>query len=94
MSLSPAPLVASRVALMPDGDVAEVVLDNVGAVYARWNNGSTWSTWWSLGNQAQDVSIGAANVSSTDTACVSVTFKSGTRGFYGLTASGVEGVSL
>jgi hypothetical protein len=78
----------------PGTRTAEVVLDNTRTAYARWNNGSTWSQWWLLGSGIADVSVAAANVSSADTACVSVVFRGGDRGFHALTSSGVEGINL
>ena len=94
MSLTPAQLTASRIALMPDGDLAEVVLDDIGDAYARWYSDGSWSAWFFVGSPAVDVSVAAANVSSTDTAYVSMVFRGGGRGVCELTSSGVTGTSL
>jgi hypothetical protein len=93
MSLSPAQLTASRIALMPDGNIAETVIDNLGNAYARWFSG-LWSQWFLVGAQAVDVSIAAANISGTDTAYISMIFRGGGRGVYALTSTGVTGTGL
>jgi hypothetical protein len=93
MSLSPAQLTASRIAVLPDGNLAEAVIDNLGNAYARWNNG-TWSQWWAVGGPAVDISVTAANINSTDTAYISLTFRGGARAVYLLTSSGVAATGL
>lgn len=93
MSLSPAQLTASRIALMLDGNIAEAVLDDLGTVYARWFSG-TWSQWFLVGSPAVDVSVAAANVSSADVAYVSLTFRGGSRAVYALTSGGVTSTAL
>jgi len=93
MSQSPGPLTASRIALMPDGSVAEVVLDSAGKAFGRWNGGS-WSNWYPVAASIVDISIAASQVSSSDTAVCSATFSDGSRGFYLLTPSGITVADL
>jgi hypothetical protein len=94
MSQTPGTLAASRVALMPDGDLAEAVLDDNGHAFARWYSSGAWSQWFFVGAPAVDVSVAGANVSSTDTAYVTMIFSGGGRGVYQLTSSGVTSVNL
>lgn len=63
----PGELTASRVAVLPGGDVAEVVLaERTGAygtrfreAYARWFSDGAWSAWHFVTEGAEDVSIAA-----------------------------------
>jgi len=60
----------SRIAVLPNGDVAEVVLqDGGGFVAAHWHDGQSWSDWQLVATGAVDVSIAAAGA---DTAYISV----------------------
>ncbi|MGH3254810.1 MAG: hypothetical protein ACRDOU_05270 [Streptosporangiaceae bacterium] len=82
---------------MPDGTLAEAVLDTGGSAFARLYSSGSWSQWWAIGSNAVDVSVAAANVSTVDTAYVSVTFRGGSpadRGIYALTSSGITGTAL
>jgi hypothetical protein len=62
---APGDLIASRIAVMADGAVAEVVLTERPApyastlreAYARWHSGGAWSAWRLVADSAFDVSI-------------------------------------
>jgi hypothetical protein len=92
---SPGKITQSRLALMPDGSLAEAALDTEHTAWARWYTGGNWGTWHLVGSNAIDVSITAANVSSSDTAYVSIAHKPPTsRSVYSLTSSAVTATSL
>jgi hypothetical protein len=99
MSLTPKRLTATSIAVLPDGSVAQAVVDIAQQAYARWYSGGSWSPWWRVAGPAADVSVAGASVASSDVAYVSVAFAeygdvAGTPGVYALSASGVSGTSL
>ena len=63
----PGDLIASRVAVLTDGTVAQVVLSErtgpyavtLREVYARWHGGGAWSPWRLIVGDAHDISIAA-----------------------------------
>ncbi len=63
----PGELIAARVAVMPDGDVAEIILTERAApykerlreAYARWFGDGAWSAWHLVAEAVNDVSITA-----------------------------------
>jgi hypothetical protein len=81
MASSPSRFVQHRLALLPDGDLAETALDSRGNAWARWRSSGEWSRWWALAGGAIDVSVTAAVVAvedSTISCCyVTVTFDRG-----------------
>jgi hypothetical protein len=56
----PGSLTASRITTWPGGVVAEVVIDEGTASFARWFGGGSWSAWWPIAEGVRDVSIAAA----------------------------------
>lgn len=62
---APGELIASRVAVMPDGAVAEVIITEVMRPYAvtcrearaRWHRDGGWSPWWLVTENAYDISV-------------------------------------
>jgi hypothetical protein len=99
MSLTPKRLTATSIAVLPDGSVAQAVVDIAQRAYARWYSDGSWSPWWAVASSAADVSVAGASVESLDVAYVSVAFVEhgevvGTPGIYALSASGVSGTSL
>lgn len=63
----PGELIAARVAVMPNGDVAEIILtertgpyrDRLSEAYAGWFGGGAWSAWHLVAEAVHDVSITA-----------------------------------
>jgi hypothetical protein len=99
MSLAPKRLTATSIAVLPDGSVAQAVVDISQQAYARWYSDGSWSPWWTLASSAADVSVAGASVESSNVAYVSVAFADygdvvGTPGVYALSSSGVSGASL
>ena len=66
----PGSLMASRIASLPGGVVAEVVIDERTAVWARWLSEGSWSDWWPVTDGARDVSV-AADAAQPETVLVS-----------------------
>jgi len=101
MSESPGKLAASQVVTMPDGNVAEVVLDVDGNVFARWRTCGhlrehpRWSPWAPVDTGAVAVFLAPApqqtRVTGKATAHLTVTSDGspGGRTVYSLTADGV-----
>ena len=62
---APGQLIASRVAVMPDGAVAEVIITEVmrpyavtcREVHARWHRDGAWSPWQLVTENASDISV-------------------------------------
>lgn len=75
---SPARFTQHRLALLPDGDIAEAALDSRGQAWARWRTSGSWSRWWPLAGGAIDTSVTASVVDSAISCCyVTVTFDRG-----------------
>lgn len=63
----PGELIAARVAVLPDGDVAEVIVTErtgpysvtLREAYGRWVGGGAWSAWRLVAEAVSDVSIAA-----------------------------------
>jgi hypothetical protein len=104
---APGELTASRVAAWPDGTVAEVVLNERTAAYARWHSGGAWGAWLFIADGVRDVSVCAGNSGEEPAALVSVVrfvplpfggiaarHVSRTSAFYRLTASGIVPADL
>lgn len=98
----PGELTASRVAARPDGTVAEVVLNERTAAYARWHSGGAWGAWHFIADGVTDISVCAGSSGEEPAALVSVVrfvplplggiaahHVSRTSAFYRLSASGV-----
>lgn len=88
----------ARIAVLPGGDVAEVIIQSAGGyVAAHWHDGSRWLDWHLIDSGAVDVSIAAAGV---DAAYISVL--AGTpseppirsRSVYRFTVSGFERLGI
>jgi hypothetical protein len=73
MSHAPGRITHTRIALLPDGDLAEVALDSTRDVFARWCTGGTWSEWKQVGSGAADVDITAGSVDGTTKAHIVLT---------------------
>jgi hypothetical protein len=64
---APGDLIAARIAVLPNGDVAQVVLSErtgpyavtLREAYARWYGGGAWSPWRLIAGDAHDISIAA-----------------------------------
>jgi len=62
---APGSLTASRVAVLPDGAVAEAVIAESAEpyavkrtdAYARWFSDGAWSPWWLVAENVSDISI-------------------------------------
>lgn len=54
---APGNLIASRVAMLPGGIVAEVVLNERTEAFVRWFGGGSWSAWRPVAERVRDVSI-------------------------------------
>jgi hypothetical protein len=67
-------LTAARIAVTPDGNIAQAVIDHLGSAFTRWYTGGSWQPWHGLGPGVADVSISAANFNGTDTAYICATF--------------------
>lgn len=69
----PGKLAVSQIALMPDGNAAEVVLDVDGHAFARWQlvgglrTRPWWSEWWPLGDGVVSVFLAPAAQASRNT---------------------------
>jgi hypothetical protein len=71
---TPADLAASRIAVMPDGAVAEVVITADHEARARWHPaGGAWSGWMLIAGGADDVSVTPDAGQHEGSALVSVT---------------------
>ena len=55
MSLTPKRLTATSIAVLPDGSVAQAVVDIAQRAYARWYSDGSWSPWWAVASSAADV---------------------------------------
>ena len=62
MSQSPGRITQTRIAVLPDGDLAEVALDSTRDVFARWCTGGTRGEWKQVGSGAADVDIAVASI--------------------------------
>jgi hypothetical protein len=92
---APKRLTATSIAVLPDGSIAQAVVDISQQAYARWYTEGSWSPWWAVASSAADVSVAGAS----DVAYVSVAFAehgdvAGTPGVYALSASGASGTNL
>lgn len=95
MARSPGRFVQHQLALLPDGDLAEVGRDSRGDAWARWRSSGEWSRWWPLAGGAVGTSVTAAVVDSEALCYATVTFDRGGaaqhpdgRAVYALSAAG------
>jgi hypothetical protein len=94
--MTPGPLTRTSIAALPNGTVAEAVIDKNRNAYARLHTDGSWSPWRMVAASAADVSVDAAVVGSADVVYVSVAFEGYefARGIYTLSAGGVAGADL
>lgn len=79
MTAPPGDLIAARIAVLPDGDVAEVVItertgpyaERLRGAYVRWFGNGAWSAWHLLAESVQDVSIASDTSQQVPTALIS-----------------------
>lgn len=100
----PARIAVSRIAAMPDGCIAEAVIDSDRDSYTRWYSAGTWSAWRHLAHAAEDVSVCAFGAGALVSVVTFVPEDVGvprhhyvppvTRRFYALTADGLEPADL
>jgi hypothetical protein len=74
---SPGRFVQHQLALLPDGDLAEVGRDSRADAWARWRSSGEWSRWWPLAGGAVDTSVTAAVVDSAIACYMTVTLDRG-----------------
>jgi hypothetical protein len=75
MTHAPAPgrITQTRIALLPDGQIAEAALDATRNAWARWHDGSAWTAWTMVAAGAADVAVAAAVVDGAPAAYVAAT---------------------
>ena len=100
---SPGRITVSRIAALPDGDVAEVVIDSDADSWAHWLSAGTWSAWRHVAHVTEDVDVCALSAGGPAALLAVVTFVPAdvgvprhhyvppvTRRFCRLTADGLE----
>lgn len=56
----PSRITRSSIAVLPAGDIAELVVDSGNDAWCHWHTAeSGWSPWWHLANRPEDVAIAA-----------------------------------
>jgi hypothetical protein len=77
---APGTVTASRIAVMADGSIAEVIIterslpygDKRADAFARWHSGGEWSGWWPVAESAEDASVSPDTSQQEPAALISV----------------------
>jgi len=97
----PSRITGTQIAVMPGGDVAELVSDSRGDAWARWYTAvsRSWSAWWRIPGKPGVVALSGPytgpDESTADAALVAVVGRSpDARSFFLLAATGLTPIRL